>query len=74
MDPFTIATGLAGLLSLDLTQKISRILSIYTSGVKNAPKDARSVLTEISSLGHALEQLTKFLQAKNKYQMQWQIS
>ena len=62
MDPFTISTGLVGLLSLTL--EISRILSTYTSGVKNAPKDARSVLTEISSLSHVLEQLTKFLQAE----------
>jgi len=62
MDPFTIATGLAGLLSLTL--EIADILSTYTSGVKNAPKDARSVLTEISSLGHVLGQLIKFLQAE----------
>ena len=62
MDLFTIAMGLAGLLSL--TREISRILSIYTSGVKNAPKDARSILTEISSLSHVLGQLIKFLQAE----------
>jgi len=44
MDPFIIATELAGLLSLTL--EISRILSTYTSGVKNDPKGARAVLTD----------------------------
>jgi len=62
MDPITIATGLAGLLAQTL--EISRILRTYTSGVKNAPEDARSVLNEISSLSYVLEQLTKFLQAE----------
>jgi len=62
MDPFTIATGLAGLLSLTL--EISRILSTYTRGYGSGREDVHSVLTEISSLSQVLEQLTKFLQAK----------
>ena len=62
MDPFTIATGLAGLLSL--TQEIANILSTYTNGVKNAPKAARSVLTETSTLSQVLGQLIEFLRAE----------
>ena len=59
MDPFTIATGLAGLISL--TSDIVQILTDYTGGVKSATKDARSVLTEVTALSHVLQQLIEFL-------------
>jgi len=60
MDPFSIATRLAGLISL--TSDFAWILTDYTGGVKSATKDARSVLTEVTALSHVLQQLIEFLQ------------
>ena len=71
MDPFSIATGLAGLLTL--TADIVQVLTDYTGGVKSATKDARSVLTEVTALDHVLQQLIEFLR-KDDNQFQVQIS
>jgi hypothetical protein len=59
MDPFTISTGVAGLLSLAM--EITKILSAYISDVKSAPEDAQNILTNVTSLSYVLEQLVQFL-------------
>lgn len=62
MDPFSVATGAAGLLSLAFD--IARILSNYINDVQNAPQDARDLLAEITALSHVLEQLVEFLRSE----------
>ena len=64
IDPFTLATGLAGLLSL--TIELSKIITDYIGAVNNAPKDAQELFTEISTLAQTLERLVKFLRSENE--------
>lgn len=64
MDPFTISTGVAGLLSLAM--EITKILSAYISDVKSAPEDAQNILTKVESLCYVLEQLVQFLRKDAK--------
>ncbi|KAF8462760.1 hypothetical protein BDZ91DRAFT_330752 [Kalaharituber pfeilii] len=59
MDPFTIATGIAGFVPLAI--EIGKILKEYISQFKEAPKDAQTILTEITALRYVLQQLTVFL-------------
>ena len=59
IDPFTLSTGIAGVLSLAL--EIGAILHEYSSNVKNAPKEARDLLSEIQALGAVFEQLQVLL-------------
>lgn len=59
MDPLSIATGVAGLLSL--AKELVKIIIDYTGDVKSATRDARSVLTEVTALSHVLQQLVDFL-------------
>ena len=49
MDPFTIATGLSGFLSLAI--QVTQILREYTETVKSAPTDARNMLAEVDIWG-----------------------
>jgi len=63
MDPLTIATGIAGFLSL--TFEIAAVLKEYISGVKSATSDAGNLLTEIEALNHVLEQLVTFLRSED---------
>ncbi|KAF8541995.1 ankyrin repeat-containing domain protein [Trichophaea hybrida] len=63
MDPFTVATGLAGFLSL--TIEIKKILEEYISGVKSAPDNSRKLLTQIAALSHVLQQLVMFLRSED---------
>lgn len=55
MDPVTIATSVAGLISLS-AEAIQIIREYYTS-VKNAPKDIRDIKTEMESLSIILQRL-----------------
>ncbi|KAI5818432.1 hypothetical protein BZA77DRAFT_15156 [Pyronema omphalodes] len=64
MDAFTISTGVAGFLSLAL--EISKILKSYVDGVKSAPEEAHTLLTNVTALCHVLEQLVRFLRKDNK--------
>jgi hypothetical protein len=63
MDPFTLATGVAGILSLAMD--ITKVVKEYVDGVKDAPKSARSLHQEITALGHVLDQLVDFLRSEN---------
>jgi hypothetical protein len=64
MDPFTIATGLSGFLSLAI--EITKILGGYVSDVKSAPEDAHNLLVEVTALCHVLDQLINFLRTNSK--------
>jgi nucleoid-associated protein YejK len=59
MDPFTISTGVAGLLSLSM--EIVTVLSGYISDVNSAAKQAQDLPTELTALQAILQQLDKFL-------------
>jgi hypothetical protein len=63
MDPFTLATGVAGILSL--TTELTKIFTEYVGGVASAPKSARSLFEEITALSHVLSQLVDFLRSEN---------
>jgi hypothetical protein len=63
VDPFTLATGIAGLLKL--TIELTKIINEYTGSVKNAPKEAQELFKGLSALGHVLEQLNRFLCSEN---------
>ncbi|KAI5818441.1 hypothetical protein BZA77DRAFT_342841 [Pyronema omphalodes] len=64
MDAFTISTGVAGFLSLAL--EISKILKSYVDGVKSAPEEAHTLLTNVTALCDVLEQLVRFLRKDYK--------
>lgn len=68
MDPFSISTGVAGLLSLAI--ELSTILDNYVSGFKSAPEDADRILNEIDALCHVLKDLVKFLRDEDKHENQ----
>lgn len=59
MDPFTIITGLGGLLSL--TIQITQLLADYVSSVQDAPIFATEVAGETSVLSLILKELQEFL-------------
>ena len=63
MDPFTIATGLSGFLSLAI--EVTKILRDYTESVNSAPTDAGNMLAEVDALVHVLDQLKNFLADNN---------
>ena len=63
LDPFTLATGVAGLLSL--TIELSKIISAYTQSLNDASREAQELLAELSELSHVLEQLKDFLRSEN---------
>jgi hypothetical protein len=67
MDPFTIATGLAGLLSLAI--EINGILNGYIGASKSAPKEVHDLLVKVSALQHVLEQLIVFLRSEEARQV-----
>ena len=60
MDPFTIAMGLSGFLSLAI--QVTQILRQYTETFESAPTDAENMLAEVAALVHALNQLKDFLE------------
>ena len=59
-EPFSLATGIAGLISLGL--EVTKITRQYVQGVGNAAKDVDELLTELSALVAVLRQLAGFLQ------------
>jgi hypothetical protein len=59
MDPFSLSTGIAGLISLGM--ELTRILQGYISDYKSAPEDAHNLLVEVTSLCHVLKQFVEFL-------------
>ena len=59
MDPFSLVTGIAGLLSL--TIELTKTTREYLDGVKNAPSAINETLDQVNSLQSVLQQLAKFL-------------
>lgn len=59
-DPFVLATGIAGLISLAL--EVTQITCQYVNGVRNAAKEINHLLAELSALVNVLRRLYCFLQ------------
>jgi hypothetical protein len=62
MDALTLATSVAGLLSLAI--QVSQMLSDQIRTVKNAPQDAQDLLDELQLLRQVLTSLEAFLKAQ----------
>lgn len=62
MDALTLATSVAGLLSLAI--QVSQILSDQIRTVANAPQDAQDLLDELQLLRQVLTSLEAFLKAQ----------
>ena len=60
-DPFSLATGIAGLISLGL--EVTKATRQYFQGVRNAAKDVDEFLKEVSALVDVLRQLVEFLKS-----------
>ena len=58
-DPFSLATGIAGLISLSL--EVTKIAQQYIQGVRNSSKDINDFLQELAALTDVLRQLDAFL-------------
>jgi hypothetical protein len=63
MDPFTVATGVLGLLGV--TIQVSQIVSSYIDGVKNATKAATELSTTLTILHSTLTHLDAFLRSES---------
>ncbi|KAI9791792.1 MAG: hypothetical protein M1835_000095 [Candelina submexicana] len=62
IDPFTLATGLVGIISL--TIEVTKITTEYTSGFQKAPTAIADLQQELVSLTEVLQQLNKFLESQ----------
>ena len=58
-DPFSLAAGVAGLISLSL--EVTKIAHQYIQGVRNSSKDIEDFLQELDALTDVLRQLDAFL-------------
>jgi len=63
IDPFTLATGIAGLLSITL--QVSKILHGQVNALKNAPSEAKDLLYELDQIQQVLTGLERFLRSEN---------
>jgi hypothetical protein len=63
MDPFTLATGVVGLLGVTL--QISQIVGSYIDGVENATKAATELSTTLTILHSTLSRLDVFLRSQS---------
>ena len=63
MDGLSVASGVAGLLSLCI--QVSMALNEYYSGVANASKSIQSLQQEFITLEHVMKQLEDFLRSQN---------
>jgi len=61
MDPFTIATGVAGILSLGI--QITQITNEYIKSVKSAPKEVQDLAIQTNALIDVLKKLEEFLRS-----------
>lgn len=57
--PFTIATGVAGILGLSI--EVTILARKYISGVKSTPKEVDDLIFQTNALGYVLEKLREFL-------------
>ncbi len=59
VDPFSLATGIAGLISLSL--EVTKVAHQYIHGVRNSSKHIEDFLQELAALADVLRQLESFL-------------
>lgn len=71
IDPFSLATGIAGVLSLSIEN--TRITKEYLGSVKSAPKEVQDLLLKSSALGDVLEQPVEFLRSDAAQQIAFQL-
>ena len=69
MDPFTLATGIIGIIGLAI--QVEQTLQDYISAVKSASKDAQTLRIEIKALRYTSEQLRTFLNSDRVSQKQF---
>ncbi|KAI9704411.1 MAG: hypothetical protein M1836_007274 [Candelina mexicana] len=62
IDPFTLATGLVGIISL--TIEVTKITAEYASGFQKAPTAIADLQQELVSLTEVLQRLNKFLESQ----------
>lgn len=63
MDPLSLSTSVAGLLSL--TIELSKILKGYVDDIRSAHQEATELMTEVSTLEHVLDMLDKAFRDKD---------
>ena len=63
IDPFTLITGIAGLISL--TIEVTKITTDFASSVKGAAGHVHELLNELAALNHVLQQLDSLLKTEN---------
>lgn len=61
-DPFTIVTGVAGLLSFSI--ELAGAIRSYAVSVKGAPKAVEELIHKLDALGQVLKKLVDFLDAE----------
>ncbi|KAL9095584.1 MAG: hypothetical protein Q9165_002016 [Trypethelium subeluteriae] len=59
MDPLSVTASIVGLFSLAV--ELTKIISEYSCGVADAPRNASDLLKELASLRHVLQRLGEFL-------------
>jgi vacuolar-type H+-ATPase subunit I/STV1 len=63
MDPLSVSSGVAGLLSLAI--QVGMTVAAYTNSVQGASKSAQKLEREIQAFSSVLKQLSEFLQSKD---------
>lgn len=61
VDPFTLATGVAGILSLSI--QLAKATKNYVDGIKSAPREVEELLLKTNALSEVLEKLVVFLRS-----------
>jgi len=70
MEPFSLATGIAGLISLAIG--VTTISQEYISAVKEAPQHIQDLSNQTQVLGDVLTQLMKFLRSDDAEHISFQ--
>ena len=63
IDPFTLITGIAGLISL--TIEVTKITTGFASSVRGAAGHVHDLLSELAALNHVLQQFDTFLKTQD---------
>jgi hypothetical protein len=61
IDPFTLATGVAGILSLSI--EVAKITGEYVGSAKSAPKEVQDLAFQTDALSDVLKKLVEFLRS-----------
>lgn len=63
MDLFSVATGIAGLLSLSI--ELTKLIGSYINGVKHSSKSVEELLKKLGALSQVLGRFADFLKTEN---------